>query len=123
MDALEREKYPIGQFTWPTAPLDDAERTSVIDALERAPAKYRALVESLPDPVLDTPYRAGGWTIRQVVHHVPESHMNMYIRVKLALTEDEPTIRTYHEERWALLPDARCPVGMSLDLLEMVHRR
>ena len=123
MDDLERAKYPIGQFTWPTSPLDAAARRTAIDRLERVPDVYRALVESLPDRALDTPYREGGWTIRQVVHHVPESHMNMYIRMKLALTEDTPTIKVYDEDRWARLGDARAPVGMSLDLLDALHRR
>jgi hypothetical protein len=123
MDDLERAKYPIGPFTWPTSPLDAAARRTAIDTLERVPALYRSLVESLPDAALDTPYRQGGWTIRQVVHHVPESHMNMYIRMKLALTEDTPTIRPYFEDRWALLGDAVAPVGMSLDLLDALHRR
>lgn len=123
MADLERAKYPIGQFTWPTSPLDAAARLVAIDTLERVPALYRALVEPLPDLALDTPYRPDGWTIRQVVHHVPESHMNMYIRMKLALTEDSPTIRPYYEDRWARLADAAAPVGMSLDLLDALHRR
>src|SRR5262245_29819255 len=123
MNAIDRAKYPIGQFRWPTMPLDEAARTAAIDALEKVPALYRALAGSLPDSALDTPYRPEGWTIRQVVHHVPESHMNMYIRMKLALTEDAPTIRIYHEDRWARLADAAAPVGMSLDLLTALHQR
>ena len=123
MDDLEIWKYPIGRFTAPAA-LDPETRRACIDALERLPATMRSLAGSLSDSQLDRPYRAGGWTIRQVVHHVPESHMNMYIRMRLALTEDVPTIKPYDENRWAELPDSRsAPVSLSLDLLEALHRR
>ena len=88
------------------------------------PARLRALVQDLTDEQLETRYRPDGWTIRQVVHHVPDSHMNAYIRFKLAATENGPTIRPYQEARWAELPDARtAPVSLSLDLLEALHRR
>jgi hypothetical protein len=84
----------------------------------------RALVERLSDVQLDTRYRPGGWTVRQVVHHVPDSHMNGYVRMKWALTEDAPAIKVYDEARWAELPDARtAPIAMSLDLLDGLHRR
>ena len=120
---LERAQYPIGRFVFPTEATGAADRAHAIEVLERTPAVFRSLVEPLSDAVLDTPYRSGGWTIRQVVHHVPESHMNMYIRMKLALTEDTPTIKPYDEDRWARLADARSPVGTSLDLLDALHRR
>lgn len=84
----------------------------------------RAAVAGLNDEQLDTPYRPGGWTVRQVVHHVPESHLNSYVRFKLAITEDEPTIKPYFEDRWAELDDARqAPIALSLDLLEALHGR
>lgn len=124
MSALEKDRYPIGRFERPRGPLDSAARTGLIDAIERTPATIRSLVERLDDRQLDSPYRDGGWTIRQVVHHVPDSHMNMYIRMKLAVTEDTPVIKPYDEVRWAELPDGRsAPISMSLDLLDALHRR
>ena len=124
MSALEKDRYPIGRFERPHGPLDSAARTGLIDAIERTPATIRSLVERLDDRQLDSPYRDGGWTIRQVVHHVPDSHMNMYIRMKLAVTEDTPVIKPYDEVRWAELPDGRsAPISMSLDLLDALHRR
>jgi len=116
-------RYPIGKFSG-RAPANDAERQRFLKDVEEAPAKLRAAVEGLSEPQLDTPYREGGWTVRQVVHHVPDSHMNSYIRFKLALTEEEPAIKTYHEDRWAELSDTRTtPIQVSLALLEYLHRR
>jgi DinB family protein len=124
MPVLENDRYPIGRFERPHGPLDAAARAQLIDAIEEAPATLRSLVERLDDRQLDRPYREGGWTIRQVVHHVPDSHMNMYIRMKLAVTEDTPVIKPYDEVRWAELPDGRsAPISMSLDLLDALHRR
>lgn len=124
MPDLEVDRYPIGRFERPRGPLDAAARATFIDAIGATPAAIRSLVERLNDGQLDSPYRAGGWTIRQVVHHLPDSHMNMYIRMKLAVTEDVPTIKPYDEGRWAELPDGRsAPVSMSLDLLDALHRR
>ncbi len=115
--------YPIGRFVAPSS-LDAASRAELIDDLARAPALLREAVLGLDDRQLDTPYRGGGWTVRQVVHHVPDSHLNAYVRFKLALTEEEPTIRTYEEGLWAELPEARRgPVALSLDLLEALHAR
>ena len=99
-------------------------RAALTDAIEKTPETFRSLVEPLPDRQLDSPYREGGWTIRQVVHHVPDSHMNAYIRMKLAATEETPVIKPYDEGRWAELPDGRsAPISMSLDLLDALHRR
>src|SRR5712692_2049793 len=97
-------QYPIGPFTWAGENSAD-DRRRLIDAIEQTPAQMRAAVAGLTEQQIDTPYRPGGWTVRQVVHHVPESHMNSYIRFKLALTEDEPRIKPYMEDRWAQLPD------------------
>lgn len=95
-----------------------------IDEIAAAPAKLRAAVAGFSEEQLDTPYRDGGWTVRQVVHHVPESHMNAYIRFKLALTEDEPIVKPYDEAAWAELPDVReTPMEVSLALLENLHDR
>lgn len=116
-------RYPVGRFTRPDG-LDEVQRRRAIDAIAATPARLRAAVKGLTDVQLDTPYRPGGWTVRQVVHHVPESHMNAYIRFKLALTEDEPTIKPYEEARWAELADVReTPIETSLALLESLHER
>jgi hypothetical protein len=104
--------------------LTDEERREMIDQIEQAPARLRAAVEGLTAEQLDTPYRPEGWTVRQVAHHVPDSHLNAYIRFKLALTEEEPPVKTYEEALWAKLPDtASVPVEVSLVLLESLHRR
>src|SRR5438477_10831571 len=123
MSTEDSLRYPTGPFQRPSRPLDDARRREMIDAIARTPSDIRAAIKGLSDSQLDTPYRPGGWTVRQVVHHVPDSHMNAFIRFKLALTEDTPTIKPYDEARWALLPDARLPVEPSLDLLEALHAR
>ena len=124
MPDIEKLKYPVGRLTRTATPLDRATREQHLRTLEELPARFRVLAGGLGDAQLDTPYRPGGWTIRQVVHHVPDSHMNAYVRMKLAATEDAPTILTYEEQLWAELPDARSgPVAMSLDLLEALHRR
>jgi hypothetical protein len=116
-------RYPVGQFRRPES-LDEAQRRRAIDAIAATPAKLRAALKGLTDAQLDTPYRPGGWTVRQVVHHVPDSHMNAYVRFKLALTEDEPTIKPYDEARWAELADSReTPIETSLVLLERLHER
>ena len=105
-------------------PLDTNTREELIGVLEALPGRFRTLVSGLTDAQLDTPYRPDGWTVRQVVHHVPDSHMNAYIRMKLAVTEDQPNVKTYEEARWAELPEAKsAPIAMSLDLLDALHRR
>ena len=117
-------RFPIGPFRRPSEPLGDAQRQRAIDAITATPANLRAAVAGLTDAQLDTPYRPGGWTVRQVVHHVPDSHMNAYVRFKLALTEDQPTIKPYDEARWAELPDTgETPIETSLVLLERLHDR
>ena len=124
MDDLERLRYPIGRFARATSPLAGEVLTQRLREIERAPAVFRSLVEGLDDSQTDMPYRPGGWTIRQVVHHVPDSHLNVYVRMKLAVTEDNPSIRVYDEQRWSELPEARsAPVPMSLDLLAALHQR
>jgi uncharacterized damage-inducible protein DinB len=116
-------RYPIGKAQLKPE-LSDAERREAMDAIAAVPANLRAAVAGLTQEQLDTPYRDGGWTVRQVVHHVPDSHVNAYIRFKLALTEDTPTIKTYEEDRWAQLADTKTtPIEVSLTLLEAVHRR
>jgi DinB superfamily len=116
-------RYPIGHAVLKPE-LTAAERREAIDAIAATPAALRAAVAGLTPGQLDTPYRDGGWTVRQVVHHVPDSHMNAYIRFKLALTEDAPAIKPYAEDRWAELADSReTPVDVSLTLLETLHRR
>jgi hypothetical protein len=116
-------RYPIGKFTYDAPPTPD-QRKTLIDAIEQTPAAMRAAVQGLSPQQIETPYREGGWTVRQLVHHVPESHMNAYIRFKLALTEDQPTIKPYDEKRWAELPDVQStPPELSLALLESLHGR
>src|SRR5580704_17136648 len=114
-------RYPIGKFRF-DGPPSEAQRSKLIDEVEQAPAALRAAIENLSPEQIETPYRDGGWTVRQVVHHVPESHMNAYIRFKLALTEDEPTIKPYMVDRWASTPDVdSTPLDVSLALLEPLH--
>jgi len=115
--------HPIGRFDFKAAVPADS-RPRLIDDIAATPALLRQAVEGLDDSQLDTPYRPGGWTVRQVVHHLPDSHMNSYVRFRLALTESEPTIKPYDETRWAELHDARTlPPEPSLALLENLHAR
>ncbi len=116
-------QYPIGRFEWRGESSED-DRRRYLDEIEQAPAHLRAAVAGLSDEQLDTPYRPGGWTVRQVVHHLPDSHLNSYVRFRLALTEEEPTIKPYQENHWAELIDSRtAPIEISLALLESLHRR
>ena len=116
-------RYPIGKVQFaPNASVQ--QRQEWIQQIEDAPALLRKAVAGLTAQQIDTPYREGGWTVRQVVHHVPDSHMNSYVRYRLALTEDEPTIRPYKEDLWAELEDARhAPLELSLALLDALHQR
>ena len=116
-------QYPIGKFSY-HGPYTGAERSALIAQIENAPAEFRRAYEQLPPGGLDTPYRPGGWTARQVIHHVPESHMNSYLRFKWAMAEDEPTIKPYDEAVWAVQPDvATTPPEISLALLDALHQR
>ena len=116
-------RFPVGPFKRPQT-LSAAERRVAIDDIAAAPANLRAAVRGLSDAQLDTPYRPEGWTVRQVVHHVPESHLNAYTRFKLALTEDTPTIKAYDEDGWSKTRDiVTTPVEPSLVLLEALHDR
>jgi hypothetical protein len=118
-DAL---RFPIGDLV-PVTTLTPAERVACIADLAALPERLRAAVAGLTDEQLDTPYRPGGWTVRQVVHHLPDSHMNGFIRTKLALTEPEPTIKPYDEKLWADLPDTRLPIEMSVGLVDGLQAR
>ena len=116
-------RFPTGKFHFNPNVTPELRRKS-IDAIRDTPGALRAAVRGLDDAQLNTPYREGGWTVRQVVHHVPESHMNAYIRFKLALTEDNPTIKPYNEDAWSNLGDVpRAPVETSLTLLDALHER
>lgn len=116
-------RYPIGKFETRDS-LSPAERTAAIDQIAAVPQRMREAIRGLDEKQLDTPYRDGGWTVRQVVHHVPDSHLNAYTRVKLALTEDAPTIKPYDEAAWAALPDSRStPIETSLTMLDALHER
>lgn len=114
--------YPIGKFERP-ASSTAADRDARMANLAALPANIRGAVRGLTEPQLDTPYRPGGWTVRQVVHHLADSHLNGYTRVKLALTEENPVIKPYDEKGWATLPDSAMPVEVSLGILDGVHAR
>ncbi|HLH05991.1 MAG TPA: bacillithiol transferase BstA [Terriglobales bacterium] len=116
-------RYPIGKFHF-DGPLTKEQREQFIEEIAHTPAKLRAAVAGLTSEQLNTPYRPGGWTVRQLIHHLPDSHMNSYVRFRLALTEEQPTIKPYDEARWAELVDAKsAPREMSLTLLDALHRR
>jgi len=116
------ERFPIGPFAT-EAPTSE-KRRAWIREIEETPDRVRKAIEGLTPEQLDTPYREGGWTIRQVVHHLADSHINSFVRFKLALTEDEPTVRDYDEKQWAETVDATdAPLDVSLDLLESLHKR
>ncbi len=115
-------RYPVGTNSF-DAIVNESEYQQMIQTIADAPKVLRQAVEKLSDAQLDTPYRVGGWTVRQVVHHLGDSHMNAFCRLKLALTEDKPTIKPYDEAAWAELADAKAPVEVSLQLLESLHER
>ena len=115
-------RYPIGPPVVPES-MTSEDRAGFLAAIAATPARLRAAVAGLDDRRLDTPYRPGGWTVRQVAHHVADSHLHAYTRSKLALTEDNPTIKPYDEARWAELSDSRRPIGGSLGLLDHLHER
>jgi uncharacterized damage-inducible protein DinB len=119
----EGQRYPIGRFQMP-GQITDQDVLEAIASIEQLPADLRQAVEGLSDSQLDTPYRAGGWTVRQVVHHIADSHMNSYVRFRLTLTEDTPAIKPYKEAAWAELADARtADVDLSLKLVDALHAR
>ena len=120
---MEALRFPIGRFEEDPQP-SRAKHKGWIDQIGRVPGELRALVQDLSERQLDTPYRPDGWTVRQVVHHLADSHLNAYVRTKLALTEEEPTIKPYDEAAWAELPDGSAsPIESSMSLLEALHAR
>jgi len=120
---MEDLRFPVGKFHYDGSP-SPQQKQVFLDEIAQTPTKLRGAVAGLAEAQLDTPYRPGGWTVRQVVHHVPDSHLNSYTRFKLALTEDEPTIKTYAEDRWAELADSKAtPIEVSLTLLDSLHDR
>ncbi|MDQ3168621.1 MAG: putative metal-dependent hydrolase [Acidobacteriota bacterium] len=122
MSAVLDPSFPIGKFKPVSNPGPDVLRQCAAD-LSALPSRLRAAVDRLTDAQLDTPYRDGGWTVRQLVHHVADSHMNGLTRVKLALTEDSPTIKPYEQQHWANLADSKLPIELSLRILDGVHQR
>lgn len=116
------ERYPLGPQP-SLSELGAAERAGLLEQLAALPAEFRAAFAGLSEAQLDTPYREAGWTLRQLAHHVPDSHMNAYVRTRLALTEDRPTIKPYDQDAWAGLPDTRLDIGVSLNLLDALHAR
>ncbi|NOT28802.1 MAG: bacillithiol transferase BstA [Acidobacteria bacterium] len=124
MDVSENLRYPIGRMPTVEGPVTAHQREEWIRTIESLPLRLRGAVKGLTPEQWDTPYRPGGWTVRQVVHHIPDSHLNAYIRCKLALTEDEPTIKPYDEAAWADLIDTRATEpAVSLALLDSLHAR
>src|SRR6202789_132838 len=114
--------FPIGRFDWAQT-ITPQQRTQFIADIAAAPAKFREAAAGLSDTHLDAPYRADGWTVRQVIHHVADSHMNSYIRFRLALTVDQPAVPGYDEKAWARLHDSTLPVDVSLQILDALHVR
>jgi uncharacterized damage-inducible protein DinB len=115
-------RYPVGEFD-KNIEITPEKRSEFIEIIKDLPKKMAQAVEGLSDEQLDTPYRPEGWTLRQTVHHVADSHINSVCRFKLAMTEENPTIRPYFEDRWAELSDSKMPVDVSLKILEGIHRR
>jgi|SRR5579863_733483 len=122
MPDLDDLRYPIGRFNPPATPFPGV-RAAQVHTLRQLPDCLRDAVNGLSDSQLDTPYREGGWTVRQLVHHIADSHMNSYVRFKLALTEDWPTIKPYDEAAWAKLPDSQKPIEPSLQIVTALHER
>jgi uncharacterized damage-inducible protein DinB len=115
-------RYPVGKFSRPDS-LTPAERTEAIAIIESFPEKLAAAVKDWTDTQLDTPYREGGWTVRQLIHHIADSHMQAFARFRLGLTEDVPTIKAYAEKDWANLADMQAPPEISISLLRALHAR
>ncbi|HET6349252.1 MAG TPA: putative metal-dependent hydrolase [Candidatus Krumholzibacteria bacterium] len=120
---MEDHRYPIGEFSPPSSHTP-ADVRGAIETIAACPRELRAAVAGLDDARLETPYRDGGWTVRQLVHHIADSHMNAYIRCKLAVAENQPRIKTYEQDDWAKFDDAsHAPITVSLDLIEALHER
>jgi len=122
MTGIINKQYPIGKFKFPQR-IDEESIKSWIHTLEEQPKKLKFICNRLSDEELKYQYRSGGWNIRQIIHHIADSHINSYVRYKWTLTEDTPMIKAYQEDSWATLPDYEAPVEMSLSLLEALHRR
>jgi hypothetical protein len=122
MSEFQDLRYPIGRFIAPSS-FEPAIRAEHITELRLLPGKLQSAVSGLSHTQLDTPYREGGWTVRQLVHHIADSHANAYIRTKLAVTEDWPIIKPYDEAAWALLPDSRLPIDGSIAMISAIHER
>jgi uncharacterized damage-inducible protein DinB len=121
---MEDLRFPIGKFDRSKEPNTPEERKKLIETIADAPGRLQQAVTGLNGKQLETPYREGGWTVRQVIHHLADSHLNAYVRYKLALTEDNPTIKPYKEAAWADLADSRfTPIDVSLALVENLHAR
>lgn len=118
---LELLKYPIGKFNWPRVEVTDSQLEEWIQQIHELPEKIEALVANFSEAQLNTPYRPDGWTVKQVIHHLVDSHTNSYIRYKWALTETAPVIKAYDEAKWALLPDYEAPVIVSIVMLKALH--
>ena len=119
----ESLRFPVGRFKRPTGPLQPAERAAMIRTIAETPKNLAAALDGLTEQQLDTPYREGGWTVRQVVHHLPDSHINAYCRMKFALTENAPPVKAYDEDAWAKLPDSQMPIMPSVMMLTGLHMR
>ena len=119
----ESLRFPVGRFKRPSGPLSPAERKAMIKIIADTPKNLSDALKGVTEKQLDTPYRPGGWTARQVVHHLPDSHMNAFIRMKLAITADAPTVTAYDEDEWAKLADAQMPIAPSVTLLTALHER
>lgn len=121
--ALEQLKYPIGRFQW-ISNYSEEERAAKLKTIENLPLRLKELVKDWTPERLNTPYRPDGWTVKQLLHHIVDSHMNSYVRFKWTMTEDKPTIKAYFEDRWAELPDSfETPIEISLNMLEWLHKR
>jgi hypothetical protein len=121
---VEELSYPIGKFDRSRGTHSKDERKQLIESIAALPGQLRQAITGLNGKQLDTPYREGGWTVRQVVHHLADSHLNAYVRYKLALTEENPTIKPYDQSAWAELADSRVtPIDVSLELLDSLHAR
>lgn len=121
-EALDALRYPIGEMPAPTVFTDEDVKNWISD-VEKLPAQLRTAVQNLTLAQLETPYRPDGWTVRQVVHHISDSHINAFVRLKLALTEDNPTIKPYEEQFWAELSDSKLPIDVSLAIIENLHAK